>query len=88
MIERDGMLIVVDEVNRMRWQPHDRLQQRTVRFRTLGCWPVTAAVESHAGNLAEIIEETLQSSASERSGRLGDSEEGGSLEMKKREGYF
>jgi sulfate adenylyltransferase subunit 2 len=54
----------------------------------LGCWPVTGAIESNASNLQEIIDETLNSKFSERQGRLGDSEDGGSLEQKKKEGYF
>ena len=59
-----------------------------MRFRTLGCWPVTGAIESNASNLQQIIDETLSSSLSERQGRVGDNEDGGSLEQKKKEGYF
>ena len=88
VVERDGALIVVDDDTRMHWRSGDVPQTRSVRFRTLGCWPVTAAVESAAPGLADVILETLASGQSERSGRLGDNEDGGSLEQKKREGYF
>lgn len=88
VVERDGALIVVDDDTRMHWRPDDAPQTRSVRFRTVGCWPVTAAVESAAPALADVILETLASGQSERSGRLGDNEDGGSLEQKKREGYF
>lgn len=62
--------------------------ERMVRFRTLGCWPVTATVESEATDRFAIVRETLGSAHSERQGRIGDIEDGGSLEQKKREGYF
>ncbi|MDI1254106.1 MAG: sulfate adenylyltransferase subunit CysD [Thermomonas sp.] len=88
VVQRDGGWIVIDDNRRMHWRPGDVPQTRSVRFRTLGCWPVTAAVESSACGLAEVILETLASGQSERSGRLGDNEDGGSLEQKKREGYF
>lgn len=88
VITRSGALIVVDDEARMRLQPGDRIEERRVRFRTLGCWPVTGAVESDADDLFGIIRETLLSSTSERQGRISDGEDGGSLEQKKREGYF
>jgi len=88
VIERDGAFLVVDDESRMRFQPGDRIQMRSVRFRTLGCWPVTGAIESEACDLAGVVRETLLASSSERQGRLSDAEEGGSLERKKREGYF
>lgn len=88
VVERDGAWIVIDDAWRMNWRPGEVPQTRDVRFRTLGCWPVTAAVESRARDLASVIEETRSSGKSERSGRLGDNEDGGSLEQKKREGYF
>ncbi len=88
VIERGGALIVVDDESRMRFLPTDRMQVRTVRFRTLGCWPVTGAMESQAQDLAAVVQETFSASASERQGRISDGEEGGSLEKKKREGYF
>lgn len=88
VVERDDTLIVVDDEPRMQWRSGDRMVTRNVRFRTLGCWPVTGAVASDASDLAGIVQETLAGNSSERSGRIGDSEDGGSLEKKKREGYF
>ncbi len=88
VVERNGTLIVVDDESRMRFQSGDRLHTRTVRFRTLGCWPVTGAIESEATTLAAVVDETLRASSSERQGRISDGEDGGSLEQKKREGYF
>jgi sulfate adenylyltransferase subunit 2 len=88
VVERAGTFIVVDEPARMRLGPGDAVTTRKVRFRTLGCWPVTGAVESNAADLASVMAETLGASTSERQGRMADTEEGGSLERKKREGYF
>ncbi|MGC8518520.1 MAG: sulfate adenylyltransferase subunit CysD [Steroidobacteraceae bacterium] len=88
VLERDARLIVVDEPQRMRLGPGEILEERRVRFRTLGCWPVTAAEESDAETLAAVLEQTLRSPRSERSGRLGDRDAGGSLEQQKRDGYF
>jgi sulfate adenylyltransferase subunit 2 len=88
VIERSGTLIAVDDESRMRFQPRDQLSIRKVRFRTLGCWPVTGAVESEASDLRSVLDETFRANYSERQGRIGDSENGGSLEQKKREGYF
>ena len=72
----------------MRFQPEDKIIRKNVRFRTLGCWPVTGAIESDAKSIEDVISETLNSRFSERQGRLGDNEDGGSLEQKKKEGYF
>ncbi len=88
VVERDGAWLVVDDPARMRFKAGEKTSERSVRFRTLGCWPVTAAVESQAADLFSIVRETLGAAHSERQGRIGDSEDGGSLEMKKREGYF
>jgi sulfate adenylyltransferase subunit 2 len=88
VLERDGMLLVVDDGARMRLQPDDVVTTRTVRFRTLGCWPVTAAFASEATNLQGVVRETAHSRDSERQGRIGDRDAGGSLERQKREGYF
>lgn len=88
VITRGGALIVVDDESRMRFQPGDRIATRKVRFRTLGCWPVTGAIESEAGDLAAVVQETFTAASSERQGRISDGEERGSLEKKKREGYF
>ena len=88
VIERDGALLVVDNPARMRFAAGETMTDRLVRFRTLGCWPVTSAIESQATDLFAIVRETLNAANSERQGRIGDSEDGGSLEQKKREGYF
>ena len=88
VVERDGAWLVVDDPVRMRFKQGETMSERSVRFRTLGCWPVTAAIESEAADLFSIVRETLGASNSERQGRIGDSEDGGSLEQKKREGYF
>lgn len=87
-VPRGGSLIVVDDESRMRFAPGESAVLRTVRFRTLGCWPVTGAVESAAADLRAVVGETVFASASERQGRISDGEDGGSLEAKKREGYF
>ncbi|MBK5961542.1 sulfate adenylyltransferase small subunit [Rhodoplanes elegans] len=87
VVVRDGALLVVDD-ERMRWRPDERLETRRVRFRTLGCWPLTGAVESDAADLDGIIAEIVGSRVSERNGRLVDSAVQASMEAKKREGYF
>jgi len=88
VVERNGTLIVVDDASKMRLAPNEGVQEKIVRFRTLGCWPVTGAVESQASNVADILQETKTARTSERRGRIGDGKEGESLEQKKREGYF
>jgi sulfate adenylyltransferase subunit 2 len=88
VVERDGTLIVVDDPRRMRFRTGETVTDRRVRFRTLGCWPVTGAVESDATTLEGVLQETLASPRSERQGRIGDQDAGGSLERQKREGYF
>jgi sulfate adenylyltransferase subunit 2 len=85
VVLRDGLRIVIDDPDRMRWLPGERSDQELVRFRTLGCWPMTAAEPSHADTLAAVVSETRASRQSERAGRISDS---GSLEQQKREGYF
>jgi len=85
VVLRDGMRIVVDDPSRMRWRNGEEAQIESVRFRTLGCWPVTAAEPSRAATLAEVLSETLSAQSSERRGRIGDA---GSLENQKRQGYF
>ena len=87
VLERDGMLMMIDD-DRIDLQPGEKIEQRKVRFRTLGCWPLTGAVESEAGTLPEIIEEMLVSTTSERQGRMIDRDQAGSMELKKRQGYF
>ena len=88
VVERDGQLIVVDEPQRMRLRPGESSRELQVRFRTLGCWPVTAAEPSDATTLEAVVQQTLHSRHSERNGRLGDRDAGGSLERQKRDGYF
>jgi sulfate adenylyltransferase subunit 2 len=87
VVERDGLLIMRDD-DRMPLNPGEVEQVRTVRFRSLGCYPLSAALESKAASLDDIIDEMLIARTSERSGRLIDSDEAASMEKKKREGYF
>ena len=86
-VERDGLLIVVDD-ERMRFRDGERPVDRVVRFRSLGCYPLSAAVKSAATNLEEIVEEMRTTRESERAGRLIDQDQDASMEKKKREGYF
>lgn len=88
VVERDGMLLLIDDPARMRFRPGDVVSTRSVRFRTLGCWPVTAASVSDATDVASVLHETAIARGSERHGRLGDRESAGHLERHKREGYF
>jgi sulfate adenylyltransferase subunit 2 len=89
VVERSCALVVVDDEQRMRLQPGERPRPCSVRFRTLGCWPVTAGVESPANDVGSIVLETLNAAASERQGRISDKEgAAGSLERQKVEGYF
>ena len=87
VVERDGVLIMVDD-DRMPLAPGERPQMRKVRFRTLGCYPLTGAVESNAETLTEVIEEMLLTTNSERQGRVIDHDASASMEKKKQEGYF
>lgn len=87
VVERDGMLIMKDD-ERFVLRPGERVEMRRVRFRTLGCYPLSGAVESDADTLEKVIEEMLLARTSERQGRLIDHDKSGSMEEKKREGYF
>ena len=87
VVERDGMLIMVDD-GRLPLAPGERPERRMVRFRTLGCYPLSGAIESDATTLPAIIGETLLARQSERQGRVIDFDATGSMERKKREGYF
>ncbi|HSC66589.1 MAG TPA: sulfate adenylyltransferase subunit CysD [Cellvibrio sp.] len=87
VVERDGTLIMVDD-DRMPIGPNDKVEEKMVRFRTLGCYPLTGAVESEATTLPEIIQEMLLTTTSERQGRVIDHDSSGSMEKKKQEGYF
>lgn len=87
IVERDGMLIMRDD-DRFVLKPGEKVVERKVRFRTLGCYPLSGAVESDADTLEKVIEEMLLAHTSERQGRLIDHDQSGSMEEKKREGYF
>jgi len=87
VVYRDGNIIMVDD-DRMRLMPEDKIEAKKVRFRTLGCYPLTGATESDADTLDAIIDETLQTITSERTSRVIDHEAAGSMERRKREGYF
>jgi sulfate adenylyltransferase subunit 2 len=87
VVERDGALIMVDDA-RMPLAPGERPQLRRIRFRTLGCWPLTGAIESDADTLDKLIAEMLVARSSERQGRMIDHDPAASMENKKREGYF
>ncbi|MCA1367331.1 sulfate adenylyltransferase subunit CysD [Bradyrhizobium sp. BRP14] len=87
VVQRDGMLIMVDD-DRMPIQPEEEVLERLVRFRTLGCYPLTGAIESEAATVPDILREMLTVRTSERQSRLIDTDEVGAMEKKKREGYF
>ena len=87
VVYRDGNIIMVDD-DRMKLRPGEEIQYKSVRFRTLGCYPLTGGCESTADTLDEIIEETLSAVSSERTTRVIDNEAAGSMERRKREGYF
>jgi sulfate adenylyltransferase subunit 2 len=87
VIRRNGMLIMVDD-NRINLLDDESIEIKKVRFRSLGCYPLTGAVESSAKNLPEIILELINTNSSERQSRVIDSDIGSSMEKKKREGYF
>ncbi|HZH16756.1 MAG TPA: sulfate adenylyltransferase subunit CysD [Archangium sp.] len=87
VVDRKGQWIMVDD-ERMRLRPGERPTMKQVRFRTLGCYPLSGAIESSARNVEEIITEMMEARVSERQGRLIDHDEEGSMELKKREGYF
>ncbi len=84
---RDGNIIMVDD-ERMSLLPGEEIQYKNIRFRTLGCYPLTGGLESNAATLEEIVEETLGAVSSERTSRVIDQEAAGSMERRKREGYF
>ena len=87
VVERDGTLIMVDD-DRLPMQKGEVPMMKKVRFRTLGCYPLTGAIESEANSLTAIIQEMLLARTSERQGRLIDHDSAGSMEKKKQEGYF
>ncbi len=87
VVRRGGVLIMVDD-DRMPVQPGEEITERLVRFRTLGCYPLTGAIESDASTVPDILREMLTVRTSERQSRLIDLDEAGAMEKKKREGYF
>ena len=87
MVAKDGMSLMVDDV-RLPVGADEHVEIKRVRFRTLGCYPLTGAVESNADDLSSIVLELLNSRTSERQGRAIDSDSSGSMEKKKQEGYF
>ncbi|MEG9295969.1 sulfate adenylyltransferase subunit CysD [Mangrovibacillus sp. Mu-81] len=87
VVYRDGNIVMVDD-DRMQLEPNEEIVMKKVRFRTLGCYPLTGGVESEADTLDEIIDETLGAVSSERTSRVIDQEAAGSMERRKREGYF
>jgi sulfate adenylyltransferase subunit 2 len=86
-VVRNGQLIMVDD-DRFKLKPGEKIEQRSIRFRTLGCYPLTAAVESTARDIESVVAETLSARTSERQGRLIDHDQSGAMEKKKQEGYF
>jgi sulfate adenylyltransferase subunit 2 len=86
-VERNGLLLMVDD-DRFRLRPGEQPVNRSIRFRTLGCYPLTGAVESTAVTLPQIIQEMLLTTTSERQGRAIDHDQAASMEKKKQEGYF
>ena len=84
---RNGQLLVLDD-DRMPLATGEVVVNRQVRFRTLGCWPLTAAVDSGAADIESVVAETLSARTSEREGRLIDHDQSGAMERKKQEGYF
>jgi sulfate adenylyltransferase subunit 2 len=87
VVNRDGVVIMVDD-ERFQFEPGEEPEIKSVRFRTLGCYPLSGAVESTADTMPEIIQEMLLATRSEREGRVIDYDQSGSMEEKKREGYF
>ena len=87
VIERDGALIMLDDA-RLALEPHEKVSSKLVRFRTLGCYPLTSAIESDAADVDDIIRELKNTRTSERQGRSIDKDQIGSMEKKKIEGYF
>jgi sulfate adenylyltransferase subunit 2 len=87
VVERNGMIVMVDD-ERMRLRPGEVPEERWIRFRTLGCYPLSGAVESRAATLVDVIREMLLARTSERQGRMVDHDQSASMERKKREGYF
>ncbi|MCL1887225.1 MAG: sulfate adenylyltransferase subunit CysD [Betaproteobacteria bacterium] len=88
VVQRSGTWIMVDDAEKMVFEPDEQIEMRQVRFRTLGCWPLSGAIESSALSVDDIVSEIRMARHSERQGRLIDSDQAGSMEKKKQEGYF
>lgn len=88
VVRRSDTWIMVDDFERMCFSPDEAVEMRQIRFRTLGCWPLSGAIESSAASVADIVQELRTARYSERQGRLIDSDQAGSMERKKQEGYF
>ena len=86
-VDRDGLILMIDD-DRFPLDKNEKPTTRSIRFRTLGCYPLTGAIESNAKTLLEVIQETLLTTTSERQGRRIDKEQGSSMELKKQQGYF
>ena len=86
-VDRDGLILMVDD-DRFPLEPGEELVTRSIRFRTLGCYPLTGAVQSEASTLTDVIQEMLLTTTSERQGRAIDKDQGASMEVKKQQGYF
>ena len=86
-VERDGLILMVDD-DRYPLRPGEKPTMRSIRFRTLGCYPLTGAVPSEASTLTEVIQEMLLTTTSERQGRAIDKDQDASMEVKKQQGYF
>ena len=88
VVERDGLLLMVDD-DRFQFRDGEAVETRSIRFRTLGCYPLSGAIESEAGAIEQVVQEMLLATTSERQGRIIDRDGGeGSMEKKKQEGYF
>lgn len=85
---RNNIFLVIDDINKIELEKHEKIKNKTVRFRTLGCWPLTGAILSNAYNLSDVIQETLLFHSSERQNRIIDKDQSNSMETKKRNGYF
>lgn len=88
VVDRDGTLLMVDDADALKLRPGEEVENRRVRFRTMGCWPLTGAMESEADTIDKVLAEMAVLRTSERQGRVIDRDESASMEVKKREGYF
>jgi sulfate adenylyltransferase subunit 2 len=87
-LQRDGLLLMVDDPDAVELRPGEEIVERRVRFRTMGCWPLTGAHESDAVSIEQVVAEVAAARSSERAGRAVDGQASASMEAKKKEGYF